>query len=341
MNDEKITGGKQIISELAEILRELSDSDVDRLLDNNTMTSLLKAILDTSKVTEYPNIAEFFFANKTRSTLLAWIRLAIHQNYSINVPKEGQEAFVSPYFEQWFDDGVMFLEGSEPFAGFLGLQRNNELRYAIAARDLRNGQELGKDDFEFISIDDFNERLRTIPPEQITDLERPVIELNELLNTKETNESEYQELIQKYPWILGAKYTAVQNHIMLDDENIPDFTGVRVHDSYRDIIEIKPPFIPLFRQNGNFNSAFNDAWNQAERYLNFVREETDYLRRKGLNFDNPRCYLIRGYDIPDDKLKKIRAKEKLNPAIEFRTYNDLIVFAKNTVEFLKRLKLMQ
>jgi hypothetical protein len=121
MNDEKITGGKQIISELAEILRELSDSDVDRLLDNNTMTSLLKAILDTSKVTEYPNIAEFFFANKTRSTLLAWIRLAIHQNYSINVPKEGQEAFVSPYFEQWFDDGVMFLEGSEPFAGFLGL----------------------------------------------------------------------------------------------------------------------------------------------------------------------------------------------------------------------------
>jgi hypothetical protein len=206
---------------------------------------------------------------------------------------------------------------------------------------LRNGQELGKDDFEFISIDDFNERLRTIPPEQITDLERPVIELNELLNTKETNESEYQELIQKYPWILGAKYTAVQNHIMLDDENIPDFTGVRVHDSYRDIIEIKPPFIPLFRQNGNFNSAFNDAWNQAERYLNFVREETDYLRRKGLNFDNPRCYLIRGYDIPDDKLKKIRAKEKLNPAIEFRTYNDLIVFAKNTVEFLKRLKLMQ
>lgn len=342
MNGEKITQGKRIISEFEDILHELSDSEVGELLDNEALTRLLEAIFDTSKVKDYPNIAEFFLANKTRSTIMAWIRLAIYQNYSIKATKEGKDGFVSPYFEQWFDEGVLFLEGSTPFSGYLCWYSNGEIRYGIAARDLRNGKEMGKDDFEFVSIGDFNERLMTIPPEQITDLERPVNELNGLLSNGETNESKYQELIQKYPWILGAQYSAVQSHTILNDENIPDFTGVRVHDYYRDIFEIKSPFIPLFRQNGNFNSAFNDAWNQAERYLTFTRDNSDYLRReKGLNFDNPRCYLIIGHNIPDAGLRKIRAKEKLNPAIEVRTYNDLIVFAEKTVEFLKRLKSMQ
>ena len=77
---------------------------------------------------------------------------------------------------------------------------------------------------------------------------------------------------------------------ILNDKNIPDFTGVRIHDSYRDIIEVKPPFTKMFRNDGNLNSDFNDAWNQAERYLDFARTERDYLQRKGLRFDNPRCF---------------------------------------------------
>lgn len=338
MNEEKIERGKQIIKELTYILQELSDPEVGKLLGTGAMDDLLRAILDPSKVNNYPNIAEFLLANKNRASLLALTRYAITQNYSFKGIKEGQEAFVSPDFHLWFEDGVMFMEGKERFAGFIGLYRNKELRYAIAARDVRGGEQMGKDDFEFIKIEDFNKGLKTIPSNQITDLEIPIRELKESLNKKETNESKYQKLIQKYPWIFGAKYESVQDHRKLDDENIPDFTGVRVHDKYRDIIEIKQPFINIFRKDGEFASEFNDAWNQVERYLNFAREEKDYLRRKGLNFDNVKCYLVIGFNIPDEELKKIRAKEKMNPAIEILTYNDLIVFAEKTIEFVKNLK---
>lgn len=337
MNEEKIERGKQIIKELSGILRGLPDSEVGELLGTGPMADLLEAILDPSEVKKYPNIAEFLLANKNRAWLLAQMRYAITLNYSFKVIKEGQEGFVSPDFHQWFKEGVMFLEGKERFAGFIGLYRNKEVKYAIAARDVR-GELMGPDDFEFLSIEDFNARAKRISPAQITDLEKPVRELKELLNRKETDESKYQELIQKYPWILGLQFEVVQDHRKLDDENIPDFTGVRVHDKGRDIIEIKQPFIPIFRKDGKFVSKFNDAWNQVEKYLNFAREEKDYLRRKGLRFDNPKCYLFIGFEIPDDGLKKIRDKEKLNPAIEIRTYKDLLAYAESTIQFVKNLK---
>lgn len=338
MNEEKIERGKQKIKELASILQELSDSDVGKLLGTGAIDDLLKAILDPSKVKKYPNIAEFLLANKTRASLLAIMRNVITNNYSFKGTKDGQEAFVSPDFHQWFEDGVMFLEGKERFAGFIGLYQNKEAKYAIAARDVRGGGQMGPDDFEFISIEDFKKRVKAIPPNQITDLENSVHKLKELLNRNEKNESKYQELIQEYPWILGAQYESIQNHRKLDDENIPDFTGVRVRDMYRDIIEIKQPFITIFRKDGKLSSVFNDAWNQVERYLNFAREEKDYLRRKGLGFDNPKCYLLIGFGISDAGLKKIRDKERLNPAIEVLTYNDLIVFTEKTIEFVKNLK---
>lgn len=335
MNKEKIERGKQIINELSDILQQLSDVEVGILLDTGTMHELMLSILDPSKAKEYPNIAEFLLANKTRSTLFAFIRHAITQNYSIKGKnKEGIEGYVSPYFVQWFEDGVMFLEGQERFAGLIGLYHNKEVRYAIAAKDARPGEELGPDFFEFISIDDF----KAIPTKILSDLEKPIHELQELLDKKNTDEAKYQEFLEKYPWILGAQYEKVQSHKNFDDKNIPDFTCIRVHDKYRDIIEIKQPFMPIFRKDGEFSSEFNDAWNQVERYLNFAREEKDYLRRKGLNFDNPKCYLILGFQLSNEELSKMRTKGRLNPAIGILTYDDLLVFTKTTVEFVKNLK---
>ena len=156
-----------------------------------------------------------------------------------------------------------------------------------------------------------------------------------MLERRERRESEYQKWIQRYSWVLGLQYESVQDHRKLDDENIPDFTGVRVNNKKRDIFEIKQPFLPIFRKDGNFTSEFNDAWNQIERYLNFARDEKDFLRRKGLNFDNPKCYLIIGFGIHDDGLEKIRAKERANSVIEILTYNDLMIFAEQTIEFVK------
>jgi len=337
MNEQKIERGNQIINELVGILRELTDREVKIFLGAGPMDNLLKAILDPSRVKEYPNIAEFLLANKARASLLAFVRHAITQNYSFKGGEKGKEGFVSPHHVQWFDDGVMFTEGREPFTGLIGLYRNKELRYAMAARDARGGEELGKEDFQFATIDELKTALKAVPAEEIGDLERPLRELTQLLTAGQRDESKYQELIQKYPWILGAHYHSVQDLRKLDDGNIPDFTGVRVRDNYRDIIEIKSPFMPILRRDGEFASEFNSAWNQAERYLNFVRQEKDYLRRKGLNFQLPRCYLIVGFRLSDQALMKMTTKQSMNPAIEIWTYDHLIWLAERTVKFVKDL----
>lgn len=280
--------------------------------------------------------------NKHRSQLLAYIRHIITLNYSLKgSSKDGNKAFVSPLDVQWYDEGVMYLEGEVPFTGLIGLYINNEARYAISNRDAGCGEELTKDDLSFISIGEANNLLKELKNrsiKDISDLETPLNIMEKMLKDGEESEFKYQEWIKKYPWILGLQYKLVQRHTQFDNENIPDFTAIRTHDDYRDIFEIKQPFLNLFRQTKGFTSEFNDSWNQVERYLDFVRENKDYLRRsKGLKFENPKCFLIIGYNLTPSEREEIRRKEKLNPSITILTYNDLIAFGKNTVGILKSL----
>lgn len=126
----------------------------------------------------------------------------------------------------------------------------------------------------------------------------------------------YQELFEQHPWFLGGQHTKIERHTSLDDNNIPDYTGIRASDSYRDIFEVKPPFMPCFRKDGGFTAPFNDAWAQAERYLNFARQQRQYLRdEKGLLFENPRCFLIVGHGLSDAERQALRVKESFNTAI--------------------------
>ena len=94
-------------------------------------------------------------------------------------------------------------------------------------------------------------------------IDEPKNELKSLLSQEVNDESIYHSFFEKFPWVLGLQYLKIQDLRNFDDENIPDFTGIRAHDSNRDVIEIKPPFTPLFRKNGKFNSEFNKNWNQA------------------------------------------------------------------------------
>lgn len=334
-----VTHGKQLINELCAIIRELPDAAVGELLGTGSLDSLLCAILEPTDVKKYGNIAKFLYANKTRASLLALIRYAITHNYAFQgINKEGQAGFVSPLHLQFFDDGVMFMESDKPFEGFIGLYRNGKLNYAIATRDTRPGEQIGPEHLAFVDAQEFNEQVKKIPAAQVTKLEAPIQRLRSLLNTRDNDESKYQELLEDYPWLLGAQYKTIQRHRNLDDKNIPDFTGVRVHDGDRDIFELKPPFMRLFRKDEDFHSDFNDAWNQAERYLNFVREEKDYLSRKGLRFDNPRCYLIAGYGLSANELRQLSIKQKMNAFIQLWTYNDLLTQMESTVDFVRRLR---
>jgi hypothetical protein len=51
-----------------------------------------------------------------------------------------------------------------------------------------------------------------------------------------------------------------------------------------------------------------------------------------------KCYLIAGYKLRDDALNKIRIKQRMNPAIDVLTYDDLIALTQKTVEFVRSLQ---
>jgi len=149
--------------------------------------------------------------------------------------------------------------------------------------------------------------------------------LEGLLGERCEDEAQYQEFLQEHPWILGGAYRLIERHRALDDHNIPDFTGVRHKDGFRDVVEIKQPFLPCFRAGNAFSANFNDAWNQTERYLAFVRNNRDYLRNeKALVFENPRALLILGHGFDEHQRRLLKDKEGMNLAVEVLTYETIL-----------------
>jgi hypothetical protein len=328
-----------LILEAAEIIKFTDDSNISELLGDGIMQSFLEAIAEP-KSNKDQTIYDFLLENKQRLQLLALLRLAIHNNYSIRGKVGHHDVFVSPNHIQWYDDGVMFLQGQEQFAGLIGLYQDGRVKFGIANRDIRGGENFGPEAIDFVDVDEMKERSnQPSVPSHTSELDKAIARLSELLNSGEDREAVYQEYFCNHPWVFGAQYSRIDSHRAFDDANIPDFTGLRVRDSARDIIEIKSPFLPLFTEDNIFRSEFNSAWNQSERYLDFARLETEYLRRqKGLYFDNPKCYLLIGYQLSDAQIMDVRRKERMNPAITILTYDDLLAMAKSTVSFVKALK---
>ena len=340
--DKNIQRGKELCRELAEVISDLSDEDVYRLFDNGELEGVFNAILDPSTLKNHKTFADFFLANKHRAWLLAGIRAAITRSYSFKTTtKTGQVAFVSPSDLQFPDEeGVLILEGKERFVGAIGLYRDGVVKYAIANRDVRPGESIEKDDLAFISIDEYKAIRSSGSLPDGESLDAPVLKLERLLADQVEAEGAYQQLLADYPWMMGMQYRRYDRHKVLDDQNIPDFTGVRLGlDGYRDVFELKPPFLNLTNKDGSWNAAFHNAWQQAENRIDFIERNIDYLyREKGLSFDNPRCHLILGYGLDADATKALRAKARQNTKIIVSTYEALLAYARGTVETIRRLK---
>jgi len=325
-----------LIREAASIIRGNSDSEIAETLGDGIIDEFLRAIAP-HKSDKEQTIYDYLLANKHRLQLVALIRHAIQQNYSIRGTVNGHPCFVSPDFHQWFDDGVMFLQGGVRFEGMIGLYQQGEVKFAVASRDIRANDKIGPDDLLFLGLGEY-EQLRSEKtfPATVDALDSALGELGRMLNDREEDEAKYQSFLTRNAWVLGAQYVKIDSHTVLDDKNIPDFTGVRARDKARDIIEIKQPFLSLFCQDGTFRAEFHRAWQQAEDYVEFVLSGDEYLyKRKGLRFDNPHCFLLLGYGLSDDEIVALRRKQKMNPRITILTYEDLFALGTNTAQLIK------
>jgi hypothetical protein len=335
-DEHRLEEGKKLLRQLADITCNLPDEQIFSLLGDEAVEGFFSAILNPNTTSEYPTIAEFFAANKNRAAIIAGIRTFITDAYAI---KSSRGGYVSPTPMQWFDNAVMFLSGDGPFEGLIGKYENGHVTYAVAARNTEPGEKLSPNDFMFVDIEEVKKQFNADKPPTMLELEVPIHELQSLLDTNDSSEAKYQKLLSQHAWIFGLQYKQISRHERLDDKNIPDFIGIRSRDNCCDVFEIKPPSMPVFRSKGEFSIQFYEAWSQAERYLDFVRQDPDYLHRnKGLKFDNPKCVLICGYNLSSDQIAKLRVKERMNPSLQFLTFNDLITSMSSTIKFIKQFR---
>ena len=160
--------------------------------------------------------------------------------------------------------------------------------------------------------------------------------LKMLLEQKIEDEAQYQELLNQHPWMLLGNYSAPMRHTKMDDATIPDFTGTRSYDQCHDIIELKHPFLTIFKKDRTLSAEFNDAWNQAERYVDLAIRQRAYLfDRKNLRFENPRCLLIIGHKLTEEGLHTIRSKESLNRHITVLNYDQLLQGAEHMLRLVR------
>jgi len=323
---------------LAELLGRLSDDDLVVFDASGAINDLVKGIFDATKRPDGERIGDYLLRHKRRATIAAHLRLALVRLHTFKVVHDGKDYFLSPNpMQPPNPDAVYFLEGEEAFAGFLGVYRKDgTMGFAILNRDIGPGESFDDSAFDFITIDEVNERMKqrrkTLPL-----MQQAIDRLKNLLQGGVTDESQYQQWFQENPWSLGLKYESIEPHKKLDDKNVPDYLGVRVTDKDRDLFEIEQPFKPVLTKAGDYCQEFNQAWNQAERYRTFAYENRQYLSDKGLRFVAPHSILIYGYNLTPEDLKAFRDKSRANPHVQMMTYNDVIAFAENTVETVRRL----
>jgi hypothetical protein len=347
-DDSQVEEARLQLANLISFLSSLSDEQVGALFDAEVAQQLVRAIFDPTNIQRSQKVGDFLLANKNKATGLATLGSMAARAFWYRDEETGTSAYLSPHVSQWVEDGMLLLEGPYPFEGQLELWRNGELSFGVAAHDIAMGEAATPDSFHFISRQEYEERIeatRTAMVESSTagdtqDLDRPIVELEEKLRARENDEAVYQKLFEDYPWMLAGQHSKVESHRQLDDENIPDFTAVRVKDERRDILELKPPFKDIFlkkkRGKLEFSADFLRDYDQAERYLRFARNQHSYLaQEKGLHFSNPRCFLITGYGLSDEELRELRAKEGMNPAIEILTYEEVLTWARHWVDSVR------
>lgn len=342
---ERIQKVRKYLHKASKALQNLSDEAGATALGGGALDEFMRALLPLPSESSLGPYA-FLQRYRHRGELVGLLRHAISENYAMKSRLDnGAEVFISPSHAQWYEDAVMFFQGSERFGGGfcrIGLtDPPAKIEFGYAARDVSAGGKMGPEEFQFIPL----EEARTREAAQMGEnrqprgvYERAIQDLRDLLVAKVEDEAQYQRHLQRHPWMLGLEYSAVEAHRRFDDETIPDFTGVRATDRCRDIIEIKPPFLDLFKKDGAPSMTFMETWHQAERYLDYARKNQDFLsRQKNLRFENPKCYLLIGTRFSDEQRSQIRIKESSNPSIRVLTYFDLISYAEHTLNILTSL----
>lgn len=159
---------------------------------------------------------------------------------------------------------------------------------------------------------------------------RDLIKKNEL-------ESEYQDFLQKHPWMFGSRYTGDTGERKLVEGKEVDFCLETV-DDYYDIFEIKRPGHSVLVKDSSHNTyrpsaKLSEAITQVEDYIQKIeRNRSEILLREDIDIIRPRGYVVIGSNLTDDEQDSLRSHNSFLNQIEVLTYSDVANIAERAID---------
>lgn len=170
-------------------------------------------------------------------------------------------------------------------------------------------------------------------------LRQAVEELEYLINSNKTSESDLHNFFERYPdFILNEGYKAIHSKIVLEksDSNqlIPDFLLEPLDtNNLCDILDLKKPNQKIFIMKKNrvrFSSAIHESVAQLRTYGNYFEEKkhrNKIYKEYGLLSYKPKLFVIIGRSSGIDPISKKQIESDF-PNVTIRTYDDILARMK-------------
>ncbi len=159
-------------------------------------------------------------------------------------------------------------------------------------------------------------------------------ELKLLVESDNTTESKFQDLLANNPWMFGSEYSELlDRRTWTRDDNL-DFMLRRTSDNYLEIIEIKTPFDePLFLYDKSHDSYYpssklSPVLGQVIRYISEIERSRDSILSKDeCDTLKMRARIIAGKDGSAKHQEALRNFNSHLHRIEVITFNQLVRIA--------------
>ncbi len=331
------TGSKRVSVEaaqkslraLTQVVEQANDREAEQILGDGQLEALLKAVLPArrrSAKTAY----DYLTTQKRRASLMARVRHDINLAYSFPTGVNGR--FISPTRVQWFYDGLTFIEGAEPFSGVVGLFRAGECRYGLYVRDAPANGSLGPREADFVGI--------AAAKQSFDAAAKPAsegcTELEELRSSGVDAKDQWLNLLERYPWMLGAQHIEFVRPSN-GDANMPQLFALRAEDRAHDVLMMGQPSASVFGRSGRLQRSFQEALHHAEQTLSFVQRQAEYLEREfNLVVQRPRAFVIAGQGLDRTERETLRHHAETRHAeLRVLTFDDLHQLALKTLAFFE------
>jgi hypothetical protein len=166
------------------------------------------------------------------------------------------------------------------------------------------------------------------------DLEKIILELEAIINSKNRNENQIQTFLTANPVLLGTEYKRIVPKHKLGSEYEMDYALEKYNGIY-DLLEIESSNLKLFTKQGNPTKELVHAEQQVLDWQQWIEEKNFYAQEKLKGILSPKGFIIIGRNESDEVKRKLKRRNVTFNGIQILTYDDLLEKARTLLKKIK------